>query len=374
MSPKHPVDDLMMKGTKEGVFPGASLLVSHRGQILWNKVYGFAQKIPRPRKLAPTTIFDIASLTKPLATASLFMISLARKKCSLEAPLDSFYARASQKKRITPGHLLNHTSGLPDWKPYFQDLIALSPDWVGTAQGKKWLIHRILEESLLAKPGKRVVYSDLGYILLGDILEKIWEEPLDRLFDRLIAKRLKLRSTFFSSVNDPLSLDGRGPGRGWPSFAATEKCPLRKRILCGEVMDEHAWIMGGVAGHAGLFSTADDIHTWLMELRKSLHGKSHLFPRQIVSLFLKIPKGRKKDRPFFTLGFDTPSKNSQSGKYFSAESVGHLGYAGTSSWWDLKKDIIVILLTNRVHPTRQNEKLREFRPKLHDLIWETLLQ
>lgn len=138
-------------------------------------------------------------------------------------------------------------------------------------------------------------------------------------------------------------------------------------------MDEHAWMMGEVAGHAGLFSTANEIQIWLLELRRGLQGKSRLFPRPIVSRFLAMPKKRRRDQPFFTLGFDTPSKVSQSGKNFSAQTVGHLGYAGTSFWWDLKKDAIVILLTNRVHPTRENNKIRDFRPSLHDLIWETLL-
>ena len=206
----HPVDRFMEKGVEGGVFPGASLLVSQHGKTLWKKVCGAAQKIPRPRKLTPETLFDIASLTKPFCTATLFMIAVQQKKCSLSDPIEKFYAHFKNKK-IRIVHLLNHTSGLPAWKPYFEDLLALSPSWMGTAQGKAWLVRRILDEPLENPPGKKVCYSDLGYILLGNILEKIWDEPLETLFERLIARRLKLQNTFFRTPSPlPSPLKGEG--------------------------------------------------------------------------------------------------------------------------------------------------------------------
>ncbi len=348
------IDSVMKEALSEGVFPGASLLVARGEKILWNQVYGNAQIVPQKRPLLPETNFDIASLTKPLCTATLFMLAVQEKKCALTDLIEGTSLHS----------LLNHTSGLPDWKPYYKELLQTAPGWVADKKGKEWLIQKILADLKQVKPTQEAIYSDLGYILLGDFLEKIYQKKLDLLFKEKIATPLGLKKTFFNPIERHTELTDSHPDH----FAATEECSWRNKILCGEVMDDHAWLMGGVAGHAGLFSTAEDIHRWLTELMNAKNGKGSLIRGETFKLFCTIPKNRDPQIPFFTLGFDTPSSFSSAGKYFSPQSLGHLGYSGTSFWWDLKDDLWVILLTNRVHPRRENNLIREFRPKIHDLI------
>lgn len=358
----HPIDTAMTKGIKDGVFPGASLLVGKGEKTLWNKVYGLAQVEPKKRPVEPSTLFDIASLTKPIATATLYMLALQEQKCSMDDPLEKYFPKACQKG-ITICSLLNHTSGLPAWKPYFGKLLELAPGWVADEKGYRWLVDQILAEPQEQAPAKKAVYSDLGYVLLGSILGMIYGKSLDSLFDERVAKPMKLKSTFFNPLERHRQIHDANPGH----FAATENCPWRKKILCGEVMDDHAYLMGGCAGHAGLFSTSGDIQKWLVELNRARQGKSPLISKEIFELFCAIPEERDLQLPFFTLGFDTPSLASSCGHYFSPHSIGHLGYSGCSFWWDLDKDIYVILLTNRVHPSRENNKIREFRPRIHDI-------
>ena len=360
------IDQTIEEAIASGIFPGASLLVAHGEKIVWDKVYGYAQKVPVERKMLPGTLFDLASLTKPLCTATLTMLAIQEKACALSDSLKLFYPQTDSS--ITLHHLLNHTSGLPAWKPYFQELLIKAPGWVADSQGKEWLIQKIVEEPLLSQPGEKVVYSDLGYILLGAILEKIYSQPLHQLFNARVSLNFGLLKTFFN----PISRGEKTVDDNSKHYAATEQCPWRGHILCGEVMDDHAYLMGGVAGHAGLFSDAHDCFKWLLELREAGRGTSELITKETFDLFCKVPSNRDPKTPFFTLGFDTPNQPSSSGNYFSPNSLGHLGYSGTSFWWDREGDLVIIFLTNRVHPSRDNEKIKEFRPKLHDCIWETL--
>jgi CubicO group peptidase (beta-lactamase class C family) len=156
-------------------------------------------------------------------------------------------------------------------------------------------------------------------------------------------------------------------------IAPTENCPWRKKILCGEVHDDNAYAMGGVAGHAGLFSSARDIHHFLTHLRRCLRGGDPFLPAPLVQQFLN--RDGNVTESTYALGWDTPvPKSSSSGSLFSPHSIGHLGFTGTSIWWDLENDRHVILLTNRIHPSRDNDKIREFRPYIHDLIMKALVQ
>ncbi|MDO8518695.1 MAG: serine hydrolase domain-containing protein [Deltaproteobacteria bacterium] len=349
----HPIDNEMNRALKDGVFPSASLLVGRGPDLLWEKIYGEA---------LPETLFDIASLTKPVCTATLFMMAVREEKVKLDDEV---------REGITIRHLLNHTSGLPAYKKYYLDY----------ASGEEErLVERILREPLEQKPGEKVVYSDLGYILLGDILQKTYGISLANLFSEKIAGAFEMEHTFFEE-NPPYppfskggkEIEERPPhsypplkkgGQGGFVFAPTGHCPWRKRTIVGCVMDEHAYLLGGAAGHAGLFSTAADLRTWLLKMNEWKKEK-------ILAPFFSVPKNRDLKIPFFTLGFDTPSSPSSSGKYFSSQSLGHLGYSGCSFWWDPEADFFVICLTNRVHPSRENEKIRAFRPHLHDLIVES---
>lgn len=362
------IDQFIEKAIIDDVFPGASLLVAQKGKILFNKIYGFAQKIPTERKMLPGTLFDIASLTKPICTATLYMLAVQEKACALSDTLSHFYPQTSSQ--ISLHHLLNHTSGLPSWKPYYQELLKEAPGWVADSKGKEWLVSKILRETKSASPPAKMFYSDLGYILLGDILEKLYNQPLHKLFHEKISLNFGLLKTFFN----PISRGEQAVDKNVKHYAATDQCPWREKVLCGEVMDDHAYVMGGVAGHAGLFSDASDCFAWLLELSKAKKGTSELITKNTFNLFCGMPKNRDRKIPFFTLGFDTPLFFSSSGQYFSSSSLGHLGYSGTSFWWDLEKEVMIIFLTNRVHPSRDNERIKEFRPRIHDLIWESLIK
>lgn len=337
------IDEEMQSAVKEGVFPGAHLLVFKGESILHDEVYGWAQITPAPEKLTRIHLFDLASLTKPLCTATLAMIGFSEGCFDPTAKVAAFFPSFNQE--ITLGHLLSHTAGLPDWKPYYQ-----TPGDV---------IPKILAEPLVARPGEKVIYSDLGYILLGAVLEKIFNAPLDRLFEEKIARPLNLIRTTFN----PLWRWGDPAG-----YAATEDCPLRGRVLRGEVHDDNAFAMGGVAGHAGLFGSAGEVARWIFELRQARLGIGKVISKKAFELFCQVPAERDRHKRFFTLGFDTPSDPSSSGKYFSSSSLGHLGYAGTSFWWDPVQDFGVVLLTNRVHPSRDNDGIKQFRPLIHDVI------
>ncbi len=335
MKKKLPIDAAMEKAIQENVFPGAALLVAKKGQILHRNFYGHATLLPRPELLTEKIIFDIASLTKPVATASIALLAVQENSLSLNTPVSNSF---------TPEHLLRHTSGLPAWKAYYQELAKEHLNLVGHKEAREWYWEHILQEPLENPPGIQRVYSDLGFILLGIFLENFFKKSLDQVFDEKIAKPMKLTHTFFVPA---------GQKRSDQVFAATENSVWRKKLIRGEVHDDNAYALGGVAGHAGLFSTVDDLHRFCLETVKQ----------------------KKKSVEEYELGWDTPSpKDSQSGKYFSKNSIGHLGYSGCSLWIDFDQDFHVILLTNRVHPTSQNEKIKVFRPQLHNLIYEQLIQ
>lgn len=340
------IDSLMKQAVEDLVFPSAALLVAHREKILHKGYYGKARK---------GMCFDIASLTKPICTATLAMLLVQEGKIELTQAVH---------KKVTIEHLLSHTSGLPSWKPYYRELPL---DAIGTEKGERHILRSIMEEPLFAEPGKICEYSDLGYILLGDFLEKAGGKPLEVLFDEKIAKPLKLKNTFFVKQGVPthgLTVPRR-------RFAPTEDCPWRRKVIHGEVHDQNCYAMGGVAGHAGLFATTSDVHRFVVALLKCYRGQSDWTKQKIVKEFLDwhISTSTHPHIGTYVLGWDTPTSGSSSaGRYFSPHSIGHLGYTGCSLWIDLNKDFWVILLTNRIHPSTANEKIKTFRPRLHDAV------
>ena len=218
-----------------------------------------------------------------------------------------------------------------------------------------------MQEPLINAVGKAVLYSDLGFMILAWVVEHLTQRRLDHFVFEEIFQPLGLNHLFFTGKNIE---DKRG------AFAATENCPWRQKILEGQVHDENAYAVGGIEGHAGLFGTAGDINRLLVELLFTYHGRTNtgLFQKEPLHQFFKRLPGTDK-----ALGFDTPSRTGSScGRSFSQNSVGHLGFTGTSFWMDLERSVIVILLTNRVHPTRDNERIKEFRPKLHDMVMDAI--
>jgi CubicO group peptidase (beta-lactamase class C family) len=352
------VDHLMKQAVGDGVFPGGVLLVLKDRSVLFFEAYGRADifnELPMTRD----TIFDLASLTKPLATTLAVMNLIERNKLGLEQTLESVLPQFENTDRgqIRIKQLLAHISGLPDYRPYYKEIDRLLP---GTR--KSTLRHLLAKEELVRPTGRCTLYSDIGFMILEWVVEKVSGRRLDHFVGEDIYRPLGIETLFF------VDLDSEPP-QG--QFAATELCPWRNILLSGVVHDENAWVARGIEGHSGLFGNAQALSVLLSELLSAFHGRPSCpaFQPELVRRFLKRPYD--SDR---ALGFDTPSlAGSSSGRYFSRRSVGHLGFTGTSFWVDLDRFIIVILLTNRIHPSRANIQIKAFRPKLHDVIMKNIL-
>jgi len=353
------VDRLMRQAVAEKIFPGGVLLVSFKGEVVFLNAYGFANLSSRA-PVALETIFDLASLTKPLATTLAVLLLVQQNKIQLEQPLGQLLPdfERTDKAKVKIKHLLYHNSGLPDYRPYYKTLMAMTKN-----SRRRALRSFLVKEPLIHPIGKTILYSDLGFMILAWVIERIAHRRLDHFVGDEIYQPLGLNHLFFIADNLP---GNRGP------FAATEKCPWRRKALEGQVHDENAYAVGGIEGHAGLFGSATDIHRLLIELLFTHHGQkgADLFNKDLLHQFFKRLPGTDK-----ALGFDTPSITGAScGEIFSQNSVGHLGFTGTSFWMDLERSVVVILLTNRVHPTRDNEQIKKFRPKLHDTVMKVMVE
>lgn len=347
------VDRLMMEAAARRVFPGAVLWVAWRGEVCCHHAYGVADLF-RGRPMTVETVFDLASLTKPLVTALAVMHLVRKGLLALDRPCaDDWPSMTGDgREQLTLRHLLSHCSGLPAWRPYFFRLLR-RPVAERSALLQRW----VAQEPLQARPGERVLYSDLGFWVLQWVVERAAQQRLDRFWDATVARPLGIASMHF--------IDPARPTPELP-FAATELCPWRNRLLLGEVHDDHAHVLGGVAGNAGLFATAAAVGKLLQTLLAVDAGAAAapVFDRDLVHTFLQRQPGSP-----WALGFDTPApRDSSAGQGFGPDSVGHLGFTGTSFWMDRRRALIVVLLTNRVHPTRFNTAIKGFRPRLHDAI------
>jgi serine-type D-Ala-D-Ala carboxypeptidase len=296
------------------------------------------------------SIYDLASLTKVVATTAACMALCEQGKLRLRQRvveiLPEFAGSDPQRTEVTIQMLLAHSSGLPAYVKLFE-----------TARNREQLLEQALKVALAAKPGTRAEYSDIGFILLGEIVGRTAGEPLDVFCRRIIFVPLGLASMTCT------------PPTEWqPLVPPTENdVGFRKKIIQGEVNDENAWVMGGVAGHAGCFATAHDVALFAECM---LRGGAPLFQAHTVGFFT-----RKQQTPTGTsraLGWDTPSAPSQSGSYFSRASYGHLGYTGTSLWIDPERRLSVTLLTNRTWPDRSAQGIKQIRPAFHDAVIEAL--
>jgi serine-type D-Ala-D-Ala carboxypeptidase len=353
-----------------GVFPGASLLISHGLTPIFERTWGSVES--DGAAVTPSTRFDLASLTKPLVTAPLCMAAIQRGVLNIDDPLCRFFPGSvpGDKEAITVRRLLSHSSGLPAYRPFYTELIKLPSEARRNA-----LLSMILQTPLDAPPGKAANYSDLGFMLLGLILERQMGERLDSLARDFLFAGLRIDELHFCPIKSEGVIKENSPASGI-EFAATQICSWRNRLLFGEVDDENAWTLNGVAGHAGLFGTARGVFELLSFLFNIYEGNltDPLWPRDLVRLFW-TRTGISEGLSDWCLGYDTPSRKgySSAGRHFSSNTIGHLGFTGVSFWVDLEKRIMVILLTNRVHPTRQNDEIRQLRPVLHDIIMEALI-
>jgi len=352
------IKDLLKRGLKEKVYPGAVLLAARGEDIVFFHSVGSRALIPKPLPMEKETIFDLASLTKPLATTLAIMKLVDKGLLGLDIPISSLIKPFPWKDKadITPRLLLNHCAGLVDWKPFYLEIIRYPVE-----ERKSVLRRLIMEEPLYGEPQTVSLYSDLGFMLLEWIIEITASQDLSSFLSSTFYHPLGLKNLYLDHITtDPPERKGL--------YAATEYCPWRKEIIQGHVHDENAYALGGFSGHAGLFGTAPDIFTLTTALIKIYHRyRSEPVKSETVRTFFSrqgvVPEST------YALGWDTPSKNnSSSGNYFSASSIGHTGFTGTSVWIDLQRNITVLFLTNRIHPNRSNQKIKDFRPKLHNLI------
>lgn len=352
------INTLVLKALEEGVFPGGALIFSKAGRILFNEIYGYSNIFTR-HPVTHNTIFDLASLTKPLAT-TLAVFSLVRQgRIGLDQTLGDIIEQFQEtpKADIQIRHLLSHNSGLPAYQPYY---LKIGP--TDSSERNSMLKSLLIQECLESVIGTKTIYSDIGFMVLEWVIECVSGLSLDRYLYQEVYRPLNVHNLFFLKNGSPLpEID----------IAATEICPWRGRLIQGEVHDENAYVMGGVAGHAGLFGTAESVHHLLSFLVEIYKGERHhwLFPQDLLRLFL-MPSGNSGR----ALGFDIPSETaSSSGQFFNKSvTVGHLGFTGTSFWMDLHQSIIIVLLTNRIHPTRANEGIKTFRPMIHDAIMQKI--
>lgn len=361
------ITDIMERARKSSIFPGAYLLFAKRGNIKYKKVFGHGSLVPEISELREDTIFDIASLTKVIATTTALMILVRDRYLEIDDRASKFIPSLVRygKSDITLRHLLCHASGLPAWKPYYK--VVCNADRIVPNHTTKNLIYEMVHKEKLVYPlGEDSQYSDLGFILLEEIIEKASGKSLENFCNDRIFNPLGMKNTFYIKLADKRNIEKE-------RFAATEKCLWRKRVLRGEVHDANAYAMGGVAGHAGLFATGEDIYFFAKEMLEIFKGKEGMIPKETLEKFVKRQESVKHSSR--ALGWDTPSRIfSTSGRYFSNESIGHTGFTGVSLWIDLKREIVVILLSNRVHPTRENPTFNQFRPYIHDVIMEELLK
>jgi CubicO group peptidase (beta-lactamase class C family) len=355
-------------------FPGTSIAVTHRDRLVALKALGrFTYDADSP-KPSSATLFDVASVTKAVATTTMAMILYERGLLELEAPVigivpefmaDDCGEPDPRRGDVLIRMLLAHASGLPAYEKLFLG-----------AHSREELLRAAFTTSLSTDPGTHAEYSDIGFILLGSALERIAGESLDAFCQREVFGPLAmLHSTFNPPANIraeiPSTADERTEVEGsripTASSAETTRSTFRKRIIQGEVQDENAFVLGGVAGHAGLFSTAEDLARFAHVM---LHGGRPILRPETVELFTRresAPPGTSR-----AFGWDKPSSPSQSGKYFGSRSFGHLGYTGTSLWIDPDRQLSIVLLTNRTWPDCVNQAIRQVRPNFHDAIIEAL--
>jgi serine-type D-Ala-D-Ala carboxypeptidase len=371
-----PAFSLLHDAIAQRAFPAASLAVTHAGRLVALKSFGKfvceedlegAPSLSRPLRqggdfdVAVGTLFDLASLTKAVATTTMAMILYERGLLELDAPvsgtLPEFLTGDARRREVTFRMLLAHSSGLPAYEKLF--LKARSRDELLTAA---------FSMPLTADPGTRAEYSDIGFITLGIVLERIAEEPLDTFCIRELFGPLGMSNTTF---NPPRELHAKIPPtadeREGDASSTKPRSMFRKRIIKGEVHDENAFVLGGVAGHAGLFSTAEDVARFAHVM---LSGGNPVLRPETIALF-----ARREGSPAGTsraLGWDTPSAPSQSGTHFGPRSYGHLGYTGTSLWIDPDRQLSITLLTNRTWPDCSNQAIKLVRPKIHDAVMESI--
>lgn len=344
-----------LRSEVDTAFPGAVLAVGRRDSVLLTVAVGH-YGVDDGRSVTPETIYDLASLTKVIGLTTAVMMLVDSQKLDVDAPVQRYVPafQGAGKERVTIRHLLTHSSGLPAWRPLYAE-----------ATTREQALTLVDTTSLLRQPGDTFVYSDLGAIVLTQAVEASSGRRLNDFLDTRVFGPLAMKSTRFL------------PPVAWrENIAPTENdTAFRHRSLRGEVHDENAGRLGGVSGHAGLFSTAGDLSVfakWLLQTREGVVTAANApnVTRESARTFTtrqNIPTGSSR-----ALGWDTPSGTSSAGTKMGPNAFGHTGFTGTSIWLDPDRDIFIILLTNRVNPTRANTKIFQVRRRVADLVVDAL--
>ncbi|RPI54640.1 MAG: class A beta-lactamase-related serine hydrolase [Acidobacteria bacterium] len=336
--------EVVERGVGDRAFPAAVVEVGSRDGVLWQQAFGRLDHDADAAVTRADTIFDLASLTKVIATTSLVMRLVERGTVRLNHPIRNWIPewRGNDREHVTVRSLLSHSSGLTAWLPFFRD-----------HTGRQEFQHAICSLPLEYQPDTQSIYSDLGFILLGFIVEDAGGGPFQRQAEALLSELTAAPLLF----NPPADLRA--------SIAPTENDPWRGRRLIGEVHDENCWALGGAAGHAGLFGTAAAVGDFARAILGALNGSdSRLATPKTARTFVTragIPGSR-------ALGWDTMLPTSSCGTKMSASAFGHTGFTGTTLWIDPERGIYVVFLTNRVNPTRENTTIQRVRPALHDAV------
>jgi CubicO group peptidase (beta-lactamase class C family) len=372
------VDKAIDKAMEKAEMPGAVLLarMPKHGEVIEHfSRHGLAVVRPERLPMNRDTIFDLASLTKPLATATSVMLLVRDGAVGLDDPVSKHLASFAERDKdaVTVRHLLTHSSGLKPLRKFYDELLdrerKKGERWIGSPAAKEFVVERVVRSGLVHEPGMAAVYGDLDFIALGALVESVSRRSLGEFCQERIFGPLEMNDTFFVRLGDS---EAGLPDALRRRIAATENCAWRNRVLWGEVHDPNASVMGGAAGHAGLFSSADDVMKFALTLLDVWHGRSDVWPRELMREFTTrqgLPEGSD-----WALGWDTPTQGaSSSGRYFARDSVGHLGFTGTSLWIDLEAEAVVILLTNRCHQVAKFSRF-ELRPIVHDLVREAFAE
>jgi beta-N-acetylhexosaminidase len=353
-----PAFDVMAGAVAAGAIPGGVLAIGTHDQLIV-RPFGKLTRDAKSTAVTANTLYDMASLTKVIVTTTSVMILVQQKRLDVDTPVARYLPEWSAaaksdpdptwRARVTIRNLLLHDSGLPAHRDFYKQ-----------AKGYDAVLASVLAEPLVHQPGTQVEYSDLGFILLGEIVPRLTGVTLDEYAKQHIFAALGMNASQF-----------KPPRKAWAAIAPTENdLDFRKRLMQGEVHDENAWAMGGVSGHAGLFSTAGDTAIFAqMTLNGGIYAHHRVLTRATIQEFTArqvIGDSARK------LGWDAVTQPSSSGHYFSQNSFGHTGFTGTSLWIDPDRDLFVILLTNRVNPTRANEQIRQLRPAVHDAVMQAL--
>ena len=341
------------KWIQDGAFPGAVLAVGQHGSLIALKAFGHAEYTPGAPPMRTDEIFDLASLSKAIGTTSAAAYLYDHGMLLLDARVVDYvpeFAGTPNHDKVTIRELLTHSSGIPTPRLFYK-----------FANDKAGILKQIYAVPLAAPPGTQFVYRDPNFILLGDIVERVSGQPLNMLLQKHVFGPLHMSSTEY---RPPANLADR--------IAPTEMDEiLRHYVVHGEVHDENCYTMGGVCGHAGLFSSAGDLAIFAqMMLDGGKYGHKRIFQKSTVELFTtrqNLPSGSSR-----ALGWDTPAPGCFAGDLASPHAILHTGFTGTSIYIDFDRDAFIILLTNRVNPTRQNQKINLARPEIHTAVLQAL--